>query len=108
MDPFNPHPPIDHASYIFHTFARLYFTTCQPIDFTKGKTFEQLFPIFKKHSLEARQVLLHLYNVLRPLVTHNQVQEQQLESAYLYAVTLIHQKFGTTQTTNPLIHHTLG
>ena len=53
----------------------------------------------------ARRVLLHIFNVLKALVAHNQIQEQQLESAYLYAISLIHQKFGTYQSTNPFSHH---
>ena len=105
MDPFNPHPPIDQALYIFQAFTRIYFTTCQPIDFVRNKPYEELFPIFKTHSMVARRVLLHIFNVIKPLVSHNQIQEQQLESAYLYAISLIHQKFGTYQSTNPFSHH---
>ena len=58
-----------------------------------------------RYSVEARQTLLCVYNTLLPLVTHNEYEALMLRTYYLQAIHLIHNKFGTTQTTDPFYTH---
>jgi hypothetical protein len=104
MDPLVPHPPVDIATYIFIAFSRLYFTTNQPINFNYNQSGDALYSSYKRHSLQARKVLFQIFTLFYPFVTHNPVQQQMLESAYLYALQMIHTKFGTSPTTSPYIY----
>jgi hypothetical protein len=106
MDASVPHPPIDHAIFIFLSFTRIYFTTSHPIDFINTLTPEQIIVNFQKLSLQARQLLHHIYTLLKHLIVAHPVQQQMLESAYLYAVQMIHVKFGTRSTDSPFIYPT--
>ena len=96
MDPFRPIPPIELAVYIFQAFTRLYYSTFDPIDFNGQLQTEQLITLYKIHSIQARQVLVQLYTLFKPLVSKTPIQQRMLEQTFLYSISLIHTKFGTT------------
>ena len=107
MDPVQPHPPIDIVLYIFTAFTRVYYTSNRPIDFIQHRDRESTQLHFKTHSLQARQALFNLYTLFQPLVVANPIHQQMLESAFLYAIQLIHTKFGTVQLNAPFTYPTI-
>jgi hypothetical protein len=106
MDPHVAHPPVDQAAYIFYAFTRIYFTHNQPIDFNQQYTPEQIPRIYIQYSEQARHVLLQIYGLLQPLVATDPIKQQSLETAYLYAVQMIHTKFGTNPTSHSALRRT--
>ena len=96
MDAYHPHPPIDIIVFLFQSFARIYFTPNNPIDFLGDLPPDQIIPSFQQHSLQARQTLYHLYALFYPMLASSPYHQQILESAYKNAIQMVHIKFGTT------------
>jgi len=99
-----PLPPLDYASYVFSSFARIYYTQNKPIYLPYVPDVDPA-TTYVRYSVEARQTLLCLYNTLRPLVAHDEYESLMLRTQYLQAITLIHFKFATIQNTDPFETH---
>ena len=89
-------PTIEQAILAINSYANVYTSTTEPIDYIQNRTQEQLFIAFREYSLHARTVLLQIYCTLQPLVCTNPVYHFCLQQAFLTAERRIHEKFGTT------------
>ena len=94
---FYAHTPIELALIIFEVFPHIYLTRYEQIHFSRNCTPAELLLDYTLHSQNACFVLASLYKLFEPLVCRNSSQTQMLQAAFLYATTLIHAKFGTTQ-----------
>ncbi len=93
-------PTIEQAILAINSYANVYTSTTEPIDYIQSRTQDQLFIAFQEYSLQARTVLLQIYCTLQPLVCTNPVYHYCLQQAFLQAERRIHEKFGTT----PILH----
>jgi len=74
-----PLPPLDYASYVFSSFARIYYTQNKPIYLPYVPDVDPT-ATYVRYSVEARQTLLCLYNTLRPLAAHDEYDSLMLRS----------------------------
>jgi len=101
MDPYQAHPPIDHAIYLFFAFTRIYYTPTQGIDFTRNIPPHSLREHYLQNSFAARRMIYNLYHFLTPLVATSPLHKRLLDTAYLSAISQIHTRFNTVQTSPP-------
>lgn len=98
--------PIANVCAAFTHFTQAFITQNQPLDFLQGRTEPRdIWQYQRQKSIEARQVLLQIYNLFYPFYSNNRVDSSILVTIYMQCVMFIHEKFHTHQVTHPFRTH---